>query len=205
MDERPQFHANDASLDRVSFDPRTVPIHDGRAGPARPTLAVEGFQLLQCPTRVQEFRDAAQVARIYPAEITRFIRELTGADAVVVTGAPVLRFAERSPEAGTRDNSRAARLVHIDVSDRAAADFAAQGGPARRAQPFAVPRSTTSGARSRRRRRTCRSRYVMPAPQWRDLVLADARFDKDGTVIWSFEALLLRYNAAHHWSVLFRP
>ena len=33
-----------------------------------------------------------------------------------------------------------------------------------------------------------------------DLVPADARFDRDGTVRWSFEALLLRHNPAHRWA-----
>ena len=28
---------------------------------------------------------------------------------------------------------------------------------------------------------------------------ADARFDRDGQVHWSFEALLLRYSPAHRW------
>jgi hypothetical protein len=41
----------------------------------------------------------------------------------------------------------------------------------------------------------CDARSVAAA----DLVPADANFDKDGTVRWSFEALLLRYSAAHRW------
>src|SRR5579863_7658661 len=111
MDERPQFHANDQSLDRVKRDPRVVPIRDGRAQPDPPTLAREGLELFACPTQVGDFRDAAEVARVYPEEIRQFMLALTGADAVVVTGPPILRFGERSAEAGTRDNSRAARLV----------------------------------------------------------------------------------------------
>ena len=90
-DQRPQFHANDRSLDRVALDPRTVPIRDGRAEPERPTLAREGLQLLEWPTAVRDFRDAAEVARIYPGEITRFVHQLTGADAVAVTGVPIHR------------------------------------------------------------------------------------------------------------------
>jgi hypothetical protein len=199
MDERPQFHANDKSLDRVALDPRTVPIGDARAARERPTLAREGLELFACPTQVSEFRDAEEVARVYPPEIRRFMLELTGADAVVVTGPPILRFGERSPEAGTRDNSHAARLVHIDVSERAAADFAGSAAPAvdrtlrRTAQhniwrTFSPPPQDVPLA-------VCDARTVAPA----DLVVADANFDRGGTVVRSFEALLLRYNPAHRW------
>lgn len=198
-DLRPQFHANDRSLDRVPLDPRTVPIRDARTEPQRPTLEREGLELFHWPTAVQDFRDAAEVARLYPAEIMRFVRELTGADAVAVTGVPILRFGERSAEAGSRDNSRAARLVHIDVSERTAADFAAKAAPAagrsirRTAQhniwrTFSPPPQDVPLA-------VCDARTVSPA----DLVPADACFDRDGTVKWSFEALLLQYSAAHRW------
>ena len=129
MDGRPQFHANDRSLDRLNPDPRVVPIVDGRGQLDPPSVRREGFAIFRCPTQVREFRDIAEVGRVYPEEIRQLVLELTGADAVVVTGAPVLRFAERSHEAGSRDNSRAARLAHIDVSETAAADFARKAAP----------------------------------------------------------------------------
>lgn len=199
MAERPQFHANDQSLDRLVHDPRTVLIEDGRMHSDGPRLSREGLELIECPTQVQDFRDPTEVGRVYPGEITRFMQELTGADAVVVTGMPILRFAERSVEAGTRDNSRAARLVHIDVSDRAAADFAARAAPAggrtirRTAQhniwrTFSAPPQDVPLA-------LCDARTVSAE----ELVVADARFDKDGEIKFSFEALLLRYSCAHRW------
>jgi hypothetical protein len=92
MSERPRFHANDQSLDRVLFDARVVPIDDARSPNQRPTLANEGFALESCPTAVADFRDAAEVAAKHPEEIRRFIQDLTGADAVAVTGPGVLRF-----------------------------------------------------------------------------------------------------------------
>lgn len=199
MSERPRFHANDHSLDRVTHDPRNVPIVDGRARLDRPSLAREGFALLRCPTKVAEFRDVSEVARVYTGEIHRFILELTGADAVVVTGPATLRFGEKSPEAGTRDNSRAARLVHIDVSDSAAADFARDAAPAsnRRARRVAQHNvwRTFSDPPQDVPLAVCDARSISPA----DLVLADAMFDRDGKVHWSFEALLLHYNPAHRW------
>ena len=203
MSTRPQFYANDRSLDRVTFDPRVVPIVDGRTQPQLPSLAREGIELLECPTAVTDFRDSAEVSRVYPGEIQEFIRELTGADAVAVTGGAILRFGERSAEAGTRDNSRAARLVHIDTSDDAAEQFARAAAPKdsrtiRRVAQHNIWR-TFSGPPQDVPLAVCDARTVVPA----DLVPADAMFDRGGKTVMSFEALLLRYNPAHRW--LFFP
>jgi hypothetical protein len=197
METRPEFFANDHSLDRVNLDPRRVPILDGRAQP--PSLAREGIELLACPTQVKEFRDADEVARVYPREIESFIRRLTGADAVALMGPAILRFGERSAEAGTRDNSNAARLVHIDTSDSTAREFARAAAPndgrgIRRIAQHNIWR-TFSGAPQDVPLAVCDARSVALD----DLVPAQAMFDRDGKVVWSFEALLLRYNPAHRW------
>lgn len=199
MSERPRFHANDQSLDRVAHDPHVVPVEDVRAASHRPRLDREGFELLTCPTAVGDFRDATEVERLYPSEIQQFMLELTGADAVAVTGPGVLRFGERSPEAGTRDNSRAARFVHIDVSDEAAADFARNAAPPGHLRFRRVAQHNIWRAFSQPPQdvplAVCDARTVAVA----DLIAADARFDRDGEVRWTFEALLLRYNPAHRW------
>jgi hypothetical protein len=199
MAERPRFHANDRSLDRLNLDPRVVAVADGRAQAEQPSLAREGFALFACPTSVRDFRDAAEVERTYPGEIRQFIQELTGADLVVVSGPPILRFGERSAEAGSRDNSRAARLVHIDTSDSTADEFAQRTAPndgrriRRVAQhniwrAFSEPPQDVPLA-------VCDARTVAAE----DVVPADARFDRDGQIAFSFEALLLRYRPAHRW------
>jgi hypothetical protein len=199
MSARPQFYANDQSLNRVTLDPRVVPIVDGRGRLDPPSLVREGFALFACPTEVSDFRDVAEVGRVYPDEIQRFMLEVTGADAVVVTGPATLRFGERSREAGSRDNSRAARLVHIDVSDSAADEFARDAAPPEKRalrrvaqhniwRTFSPPPQDVPLA-------VCDARTVAAA----DLVPADALFDRNGKVEWSFEALLLRYNPAHRW------
>ncbi len=197
MSTPPQFFANDHSLDRVNRDPRVVPILDGRAAP--PSLSREGIELFGCATKVKEFRDADEVARLYPLEIETFIRRLTGADAVVLMGPAILRFGERSPEAGSRDNSNAARLVHIDTSDSAALQFAQASAPAggrsiRRVAQHNIWR-TFSGVPQDVPLAVCDARSVASE----DLVPAEAMFDRDGKVVWSLEALLLRYNPAHRW------
>jgi hypothetical protein len=197
--QRPQFYANDPSLDRLTLDRRRVAIRDARDRRDPPSLTREGLELLRCPSRVRGFRDAAVVESLYPEEIRHFIQELTGADAVVVTGPPILRFGERSAEAGTRDNSRAARLVHIDTSAETAAEFAAMAAPVDEARirrtaqhniwrAFSAPPQDVPLA-------VCDARTVSAG----DLVPADANFDRNGVVVRSFEALLLRYNPGHRW------
>jgi hypothetical protein len=199
MQERPRFHANDHSLDRLNLDPHVVGIADGRALVDAPSLSREGLALLSCPTAVRDFREVAEVEQVYPEETRQFIQALTGADAVVVSGAPILRFGERSREAGSRDNSRAARLVHIDTSDATAAQFAERVAPkdARRIRrvaqhniwrTFSAPPQDVPLA-------VCDARTIARD----DLVPADARFDRNGEIVFSFEALLLRYAPSHRW------
>lgn len=199
MSTRPKFHANDHSLDHVTLDSRAVPIVDARTLIEPPSLAREGFGLFKCKTEVTEFRDAAQVMQVYPVEIQRFVQEVTGADGVAVMGNATLRFGERSSEAGSRDNSNAARLVHIDTSDVTAARFAntavpKDSRPVRRIAQHNVWR-TFSGPPQDVPLALCDARTVAAA----DLIAADANFDRQGQVEWSFEALLLRYNPAHRW------
>jgi hypothetical protein len=200
MSGRPCFHANDRRLDRVNLDSRTVAITDARDLVDPPTLSREGFALVTHATAVSDFRDIAEVERIYPDETRRLIQDLTGADVVVISGPPILRFGERSQEAGSRDNSRAARLVHIDTSDATAAQFAQRVAPSdasrrirRVAQhniwrTFSAPPQDVPLA-------VCDARSITRE----DLVPADANFDRDGKIVLSFEALLLRYASAHRW------
>lgn len=199
MSTRPQFYANDPSLDRVTLDPRVVPIVDGRSRLDLPQLTREGLGLFEWGSEVTDFRDAEEVARVYPAEVQQLVLHVTGADAVVVTGPAILRFGERSSEAGSRDNSRAARLVHIDTSDVTAEQHARDAAPKdaraiRRCAQHNIWR-TFSGPPQDVPLAVCDARTVAKD----DLVPADAMFDRDGKVRWSFESLLLRYSPAHRW------
>jgi hypothetical protein len=200
MTSRPQFYANDKSLDRVALDPRVVNIKDARSQLDRPRLDREGFALIPHHTDVADFRNAEEVVRVYPAEVRQLMLELTGADDVVVMGSPILRFGERSAEAGTRDNSRAARLVHIDTSEETARQFAEMSAlpgnrPTRRIAQHNIWRAISPPPQDVPLA-VCDARTVDRA----DLIPADALFDKEGQVRWSFEALLLRHSRTHRWS-----
>ena len=96
MTERPRFHANDHSRDNLVLEGHRVAIEDARARDVAPSLDREGFMLVPHRTEIADFRDANAVRRIAPGEVERIIRDLTGADAVLMLGVPILRFGERS-------------------------------------------------------------------------------------------------------------
>jgi hypothetical protein len=200
MSVRPRFYANDHSRDVLVLDPRRVQIEDARASAVAPTLAREGIVIVPHSSRVGNFRDAAEVAACHPAEIEQLLLELSGADAVSVTGAGVLRFGERSPDSGRLNNSWPARFIHIDTSNATAAAFAERARPKGIARPirrfahynvwraFSPPPQDVPLA-------VCDARTVEP----RDLVPADAVFDVAGQPEWSFEGLVVRFNPRHRW------
>ncbi len=200
MSVRPRYHANDSSRDVLTLDPRTVRIEDGRGRASPLSLASEGILLVRHRSIVSDFRSAQEVAALHPPEIERLILELSGADAVVVTGTGVLRFGERSAESGRLNNSRPARFIHIDCSDATAAAFAERSRPKGNIRPvrrfahynvwrtFSPPPQDVPLA-------MCDARTVEP----QDLVPADAVFDVAGQPEWSFEGLVVRYNPGHRW------
>jgi hypothetical protein len=198
MSVRPRYYANDHSRDVLALEGHAIEVTDARGLRPAPSLAREGFVLVEHESAVEDFRDREQVAARHPPEIERLLRDLSGADAVVVNGPGVLRFGEKSAESGQLDNSRPARFIHIDVSDATAAAFAERARPPGRAirrfahynvwRTFSPPPQDVPLA-------LCDARSVAPA----DLVAADAVFDVAGQPEWSFEGLVVRYSAAHRW------
>ena len=194
---RMRYFANDSSRDTVVIAPEAMTLHESRD--LGTTLDREGFALVPHRSAVEDFADPDAVARIHPAEIEALIKDATGADAVVVTGTGVLRFAERSSLSGALDNSRPARFAHVDVSDVTAADFCARslpdGSPApRRAAQYNIWRAL-SPAPQDVPLALCDARSVGQG----DLLPADAIFDRDGVDIWSFEGLVVAHSPDHRW------
>ncbi|HEV2700526.1 MAG TPA: CmcJ/NvfI family oxidoreductase [Steroidobacteraceae bacterium] len=199
MTTRPRFHANDNTLDVLNVVPRAVAIHDARHPTTAASLDVEGFRLYPHQSAVKDFRNKGEVEAVHVEEIRRLLLAVSGADQVVVTGAGILRFGERSAESGALNNSRPARFVHIDCSDATAATFYARSRP-------------DNGRRVRRSAQYNVWRAITPPPQdvplavcdarsitADDLLPADAIFDRDGAVAFAFEALLLRHNLRQRW------
>lgn len=194
---RMRYFANDSSRDTVVLAPMPMTISESRG--SQTSLDGEGFALVPHRSAVADFADAAEVAQIHPGEIGKLVRDITGADAVVVTGAGVLRFAERSSLSGALDNSRPARFAHVDVSDATAAQFSARSlpegrRPARRAAHYNIWRAL-SVAPQDVPLALCDARSVSHD----DLLPADAIFDRDGEDVWSFEGLVVAHSPTHRW------
>jgi hypothetical protein len=199
MDQRPRFHANDTSLDVMNVVPGLVSIEDARSWSGAPSLDVEGFSLVPHKSAVPDFRRTDEVEKFHPAEIRQLLLESSGADDVLITSRPILRFGERSKDCGALDNSRPARFVHIDVSDATAQGvyrkIESQG--TRKVSRFAqynVWRAWSAPPQDVPLA-VCDARSIAAA----DLVPADAVFDKGGEILFSFEGLLLKHNPQQRW------
>jgi len=197
--QRPRFHANDTSGDLLNVVPRAVDIEDARLWATPPTLDVEGFCLRPHRSAMCNFRDADELKRVHVEEIRRLLLSETGADHVAVVPSSVLRFGERSAESGAHNNSRPARFVHVDVSDATAADFYARSRPdngraVRRSAMYNLWRALTPPPQDVALG-VCDARSLAP----QDLISADAMFDENGAIAFSFEAWLLRHNPAQRW------
>jgi hypothetical protein len=70
----------------------------------------QGFEIARHRSAVGDFTDKAEVEAVYLLEVIDFIKERTGADAVVTRGG-VLRRSEAPAEHGSQPH---AALVHID-------------------------------------------------------------------------------------------
>jgi hypothetical protein len=201
MRERPRYYANNHSRDVLTLDPRSVSIEDARTRSAPACLSVEGFQLVTHRSSVSDFKDPAEVAAVHAPEIQSLLLQVSGADRVVVNSPGVLRFSEKSAEAGRFNNSYPARFIHVDISDVTARRFAERSAPMDGGQPIrrfahynvwralSVPPQDVPLA-------VCDARSI----QGSDLIEADAVFDIPGSPEWSFEGWVIRYNPAHRWS-----
>jgi hypothetical protein len=193
---RPRYYANDHSRDVLDITLIEMAVTDARARP--PTLDDAGFTLIAHRSAVVDFADRVAVEATYRPEIAALMRQLSGADLVLINSPGILRFSERSPQSGVLDNSRPARFAHVDVSDATAAVLAQRAAPPGRpltrfvhyniwralsAPPQDVPLAL------------CDARSVAAA----DLIAADAVFDSPGKPEWSFEGLVLAHAATHRW------
>jgi hypothetical protein len=193
---RPRYYANDHSRDLLEIDVRSMHIADARA--LSPTLDREGFMLVAHHSAVEDFTDSAAVLTIHRAEIAALIERESGADLVLVNAPGVLRFSEKSAQAGSLNNSMPARFAHVDISDVTAERFAAQSTPKgkalRRHAHYNVWRAISDPPQDVPLT-LCDARTVSPD----DLIAADAIFDEPGKPEWSFEGWVVAHSPAHRW------
>jgi hypothetical protein len=194
--DRPRYHANDHTRDLLDIASVEMDIADARGKGA--TLDEAGFTLVAHRSAVVDFADRGAVDAIHRQEIVDLISELSGADLVLVNSPGILRFSEKSPHSGVRDNSRPARFAHVDISDATASSFALRAAPAGAKlarfvhynvwRCVSVPPQDVPLA-------VCDARSLTGA----DLIMADAVFDAPGEPEWSFEGIVVAHNPAHRW------
>jgi len=200
MTERARYYAVDYSRDNLKIDGRPMRIEDLRGDNA--SLDQEGFTLEPHKSAIENFRDDAEVRRIYAGEIEKLLLEVTGASKVLISPGGILRFGEKSPEYGTRVNTRPARFAHVDFTPNSApglleAQLKASGytpKPGARYQGFNVWRVISEPPQDIPLA-LCDLRSTDPA----DFITADAVFDPPGQPEWSFEGYVIKYNPRHRW------
>jgi hypothetical protein len=200
MSNRPRYYVDDGSRDCLALDPRSVEVEDGRSKTQPPSLDQEGFALIAHQSAVADFGNDDEINRVYEPETRRLLRDLTGADVVVICSKPVRRATETSRLTASEAlyNARPANFVHVDVSNATATTMAERLKPrvpikrfahynlwrAYSAPPQVMPLAL------------CDYRSVAAS----DLVEADAMMDIPGKKESSYEGLVVRYNPQHRWS-----
>lgn len=193
--ERPRYYANAHHRDVLDIVSHPMRVESARGLNA--DIDREGFTLALHESAVSDWRDPAQIAGVYAAEIAALVQSVTGADEVKVTPHGILRFSEKSGLAGSGNNSHPARFAHIDVADgssRMMAERGAGGRPFRRYAAINIWRAL-SPAPQDVPLALCDARSVGPS----DLIVADAIFDEPDGREWGFEGLVVAHNPGHRW------
>jgi hypothetical protein len=175
-------------LTTTQYDPRTVPITDGRPCRDEFTLDRAGFALIDHRSAVADFADPAELDGTYTAEARRLVGELTGADEVVSLGWMLRRAAE-----DRRGALPPAPDVHVDLHTSAIAR-----GYARVHAKSALPDRPY-----RRAVYTSLWRTFSPPPQDWPLALCDYRStdDAEGSPNLLFRVAALPASAEAHDAV----
>jgi hypothetical protein len=205
MTERPKFHAQDHGRDNLRYDPRRMKIANARSFREAASLEREGIVLASHASAIRDFRDPAEVRRLYPAEIERLIVELTGAKrAVMLGGGGLVRYTERSPHYKTGMNTQPARFPHVDFTPRTSPGLVdnvfgnrvEKLAPGQRLVGYNVWRVVSPPPQDVPLA-VCDARTVARD----DLVPADGVYDQgdDPSKWWELEAYLVRHNPAHRW------
>jgi hypothetical protein len=110
-----RYVAPGAELNTGRYAPHTIFIRNGRPVQSTLSLDTQGFVLAKQPSLVSDFRDKRMVDAVYPAEVERIVKALTGADLVAPLG-----YVLRSSGATSSAVQPPASEVHVDMTtDRA--------------------------------------------------------------------------------------
>jgi len=186
----------------LPLESKRVKIQDARASRGDFTLDDQGFQLIDWPTRVRNYRDPEERGRIYVPEVNAMLKEITGASKVVTSGVGFIRISDRVGER-PKDTFGTGNFVHADYSKNAG--------------EFWLRRFVESEAEAQMRLKKRWSifnvwKIVSEPPQDVPLALCDARSVAPRDVVhtdfatsdretgrFTFENATYRYNKNHRW------
>ena len=122
------------------LDPREVDVYNGRQASPPLSLDHNGVVLVRRPTAMRDFYDDDEVRSVYCPETERLLKEVTGADEVLLFG-EVLRSDDpvnlsRGQEAGSRNPRRGppAGGAHIDFNETGVREYVRDLAGARQAE-----------------------------------------------------------------------
>jgi hypothetical protein len=200
-DERPDFTS-------LPLSGKQVHVADMRDRYSEIALDLQGFALVPAPTRVRNFHDQAEVARVYIAEADAMLRALTGCSATAPLNAPLVRVSALGGAPGARVLRPAGAAPTGDFAHADLANWSAE---------YLLRRNLPEAEASARLASGQFAIYNIwrtfsGPPQDMPLALCDARTvaaaDKQACAItlrtstgeWqSWENLAYRYSAAHRW------
>ena len=212
---RGRLDVTNPSTNNAEFTPVEVTVHDAR--PERDELSLENagfcFATHNCPVALDpelfalnmtRQRAATGPAAQYEAEVADFLKEMTGADAVVpqIFGGLVARTSVR---AEVKSWAPPANFVHLDFTANSAADFL----------HWCVPEDLINKYRNGRFSVFQTWRAISPGPQDNTLAICDGSsvspdeaevidmvVTTEGQPGGKFEIRLCRHNPSHRWYYL---
>jgi hypothetical protein len=115
-----RYVAPGAELNTGRYAPHTVFVRNGRPVQGVLGLDTQGFVLGKQPSLVTNFRDKSEVDAVYPAEVERSVKTLTGADLVAPLG-----YVLRSSGTKSSEIQPPAGEAHVDMTTGRAVRLAA--------------------------------------------------------------------------------
>lgn len=120
------YYTSDPKRGHLPLETRNVRIYDARPDRELYRLHDQGFQLIDAPTTVKDFRDRPAAAAVFLPEIERQVADALGAAKAVASGQWVHRFSDRAAEFGAAGTTYTARYIHIDYSNESGPSTARQ-------------------------------------------------------------------------------
>lgn len=114
MSEPAIHHTEAPDKSNINWDARTLPVEDIREAQHAPTLEREGYAVLDVSADVGSGFEAPALAATYQYPILQALRELTGAEKIILPAPTVRSSAKAARRENLNEGRSVARYVHAD-------------------------------------------------------------------------------------------